>query len=209
MEGPSADSVEKHEPASDDRLKTRVGIGILRIEIGNDPRVLAVAQPVVVIDPHIAKGFEYLRHHRRNRGGVCRHLDRVGGAQWQATCKRNGARCRESEGEVPSIGKLTHEKDLPCNACRHRGLLRVRLSYCEEVSQPRFFMIIPDKFSACPTVATPPSTAVKVPTISGALRRFTASPIKSILVIKNPLSWVPLIASPYLCRVGDSATAAD
>jgi hypothetical protein len=110
MEGPSADSVEKHEPASDDRLKTRVGIGIFRIEIGNDPRVLAVAQPVVVIDPHIAKGFEYLRHHRRNRGGVCRHLDRVGGAQWQATCKRNGARCRESEGEVPSIGKLPMKK---------------------------------------------------------------------------------------------------
>src|SRR5205823_8827261 len=33
-----------------DRLKSRVGIGILRIEISGDSRVPAVAQPVVIVD---------------------------------------------------------------------------------------------------------------------------------------------------------------
>ena len=52
-----------------DRLKSRVGVGILCIEIRDDARVLAVAQPVVIIDAHTAECFERLRHDRRNRGG--------------------------------------------------------------------------------------------------------------------------------------------
>src|SRR5262249_37578216 len=87
----------------------RVGIGILRIEIRDDARILAVAQPVVIIDAHTVEGFEHLRHHRRNR--VCRRL-RVSGTQWQAARKRNCARSRETEGEAPSSG-LTHENDPP------------------------------------------------------------------------------------------------
>src|SRR6516165_11211508 len=37
-----------------DGLKLRVGIGVLRIEIRDDARVLAIAQPVVVIDAYTA-----------------------------------------------------------------------------------------------------------------------------------------------------------
>src|SRR5262249_48422176 len=53
----------------------RVGIGILGVQIGDDPRVLAVAQPVVVIDPHTAKCCERLRHHRRSQRARARHID--------------------------------------------------------------------------------------------------------------------------------------
>src|SRR5690349_16921475 len=59
-----------------DPLKSRVGIAILRIEISDDSRVLAVAQPVVIIDAHTAECWEPLRHDRRDWGGVCSPLDR-------------------------------------------------------------------------------------------------------------------------------------
>src|SRR6516165_6664237 len=40
-----------------DRLKSRVGIGILRIEIRDNVRVVAIAQPVVIIDAYTAECF--------------------------------------------------------------------------------------------------------------------------------------------------------
>src|SRR6266566_8647404 len=54
------------------RLKSRVGIGILRIEIRDDARVPAVAQPIVIIDAHTAECCERLRYDRRNRDGAYR-----------------------------------------------------------------------------------------------------------------------------------------
>ena len=40
-----------------DRFKSRVGIGILRIEIRENARVFAIAQPVVVIDAYAAERY--------------------------------------------------------------------------------------------------------------------------------------------------------
>src|SRR5262249_61106414 len=59
------------------RLKSRVGIGILRVEIRDDSRVPAVAQPVVIIDANIAEWFDRLRHDRRHWPVPCRCLHRV------------------------------------------------------------------------------------------------------------------------------------
>ena len=98
-----------------DRPKPRVGIGILRCEIGDHPRVFAVAQPVVIIDAHTAELLKHLRLDRRNRG-VARgqRLGRVGWSEreWQSACERNGAGSRETKCEIPSSGKPMHAHDL-------------------------------------------------------------------------------------------------
>src|SRR6516225_2831781 len=78
------------------RLKSRVGIGILRIEIRDDSRVPAAAQPVVIVDAYIAERCEPLRHDRRGRGSVCRHLHRFSLSKWQSAGERNRG-SRETE----------------------------------------------------------------------------------------------------------------
>src|SRR6516164_847292 len=81
-----------------DWLKSRVGIGILRIEIRDDPRVLAIAQPVIVIAAHTAECFERLRYDRCNRDSAyC--SNRVGRTEWQSACERNCSRSRKAECE--------------------------------------------------------------------------------------------------------------
>src|SRR6516164_1878171 len=93
-----------------DGLKSRVGIGILGIEIRDDARVLAIAQPVVIIDAHTAKRFERLRNDRRNRNGAYRRFNRVSRTESQSACERNCSRSREAKRKKPSSGKPAHEK---------------------------------------------------------------------------------------------------
>src|SRR6516164_3194576 len=121
-----------------DWLKSRVGIAILRVEIRDDARVLAVAQPVVIIDTHTAECFDRPRHDRRNWRVTRRCLDRIGGAQWQAACKRNCARSRETEGKAPSSGKLTHENNLPSVPSVHANIGPMRRLAGALWAQPRF-----------------------------------------------------------------------
>src|SRR6516225_7727608 len=79
-----------------DGLKARVGIGILRIEIRDDARVLAIAQPVVIVGAHTAECFERLRYDRCNRDSAyC--SNRVGRTEWQSACERNCSRSRKAE----------------------------------------------------------------------------------------------------------------
>src|SRR6516165_4205959 len=91
-----------------DGFKSRVGIGILCIEIRDDARVLAIAQPVVVIDAYAAKRFERLRNDRRNRDGPYRRFNRVGRTESQSACERNCSRSREAKREKPTSGKPAH-----------------------------------------------------------------------------------------------------
>src|SRR6516164_11013550 len=81
-----------------DGLKLRVGIGVLRIEIRDDARVLAIAQPVVIVGAHTAECFERLRYDRCNRDSAyC--SNRVGRTEWQSACERNCSRSRKAECE--------------------------------------------------------------------------------------------------------------
>src|SRR6516164_5268132 len=90
-----------------DGFKSRVGIGVLRIEIRNDTRVLAIAEPVVVIDAYTAECFECLRYDRCNRDSAyC--SNRVGRTEWQSACERNCSRGREAKREKPSSGNPAH-----------------------------------------------------------------------------------------------------
>src|SRR4029077_7756011 len=95
-----------------DRLKSRVGVGILRIEIRDDARVLAVAQPVVIIDAHTAECLERLRYDRRNRDGAYRRFNCVDRTEWQSACERNCG-SRKSECEMPSCERPPHENPPP------------------------------------------------------------------------------------------------
>src|SRR5690348_1397148 len=106
-----------------DRLKSRVGIGILRIEIRDDARVLAVAQPVVIIDAHTAECLERLRYDRRNRDGAYRPSNRVGRTEWQSARERNCSGSREAKREKPSSRKPAHENFEP-QAAASRGRMR-------------------------------------------------------------------------------------
>ena len=91
-----------------DGLKLRVGIGVLRIEIRNDPRILAIAQPVVVIDAYTAERFERLRYDRRYRDGAGRRFNRVGRTISQSACERDCSSSRKAKREKPSSGKPAH-----------------------------------------------------------------------------------------------------
>src|SRR6516165_5923648 len=91
-----------------DAFKSRLGIGVLRIEIRNDARVLAIAEPIVVIDAYAAKRFERLRNDRRNRDCAYRRFNRVGRTESQSACERNCSRSREAKREKPSGGKPAH-----------------------------------------------------------------------------------------------------
>jgi len=91
-----------------DRLKSRVGIGILRIEIRDNMRVVAIAQPVVIIDAYTAECFECLWYDRRNRRAAPRSLDCVGQAEWQSVCERNPADSRETKRQAPSSEMPAH-----------------------------------------------------------------------------------------------------
>src|SRR6516164_1082564 len=93
-----------------DGLKSRVGIGILGIEIRDDARVLAIAQPVVVIDAYTAERFERLRYDRRYRDGAGRRFNRVGRTISQSACERDCSRSRKAKREKPSGRKPAHEK---------------------------------------------------------------------------------------------------
>src|SRR5215470_8665924 len=95
-----------------DRLKTCLGIGIFRIEISDDARVLVVAQPIVIIDAHTAECREPLWHDGRNWGSVCRRLHRVGLAKWQPAGERNRA-SRKTECEMPSSEQPRHKNESP------------------------------------------------------------------------------------------------
>src|SRR6516162_845967 len=92
-----------------DGFKSRVRIVIFRIEIRDDARALAIAQPVVVIDAYTAKRFERLRYNRCDRGGVSRRFKRVVRTESQSACERNRSRSREAKREKPSSGKPAHE----------------------------------------------------------------------------------------------------
>src|SRR4029077_20119387 len=105
-----------------DRLKSRVGVGILRIEIRDDARVLAVAQPVVIIDADTAECLERLRYDRRNRDGAYRACNRVGRTKSQPACERNCSGSREAKREKPSSRKPAHENQTPGG--RNRGRMR-------------------------------------------------------------------------------------
>jgi hypothetical protein len=59
-------------------LVESVGIGILRVEIRDNARVVAIAQSVVIIDAHTAECIECLRYDRRNRDYAYRRRNRVG-----------------------------------------------------------------------------------------------------------------------------------
>src|SRR6516225_8309812 len=87
-----------------DGFKSRVGIGILRIEIRDDARVFAIAQPVVVIDAYAAERFERLRHDRRNRDGAYSCPNRLGRIESESACERDCSRGREAKREKPSSG---------------------------------------------------------------------------------------------------------
>ncbi len=50
-----------------DRLETRIGVVVLRVKIGNDPRIAAIAQPIIVVDALAAEGLECRARHRGNR----------------------------------------------------------------------------------------------------------------------------------------------
>src|SRR6516165_5196040 len=93
-----------------DGLKLRVGIGVLRIEIRDDARVLAIAQPVVVIDAYSAKRFERLRNDRRNRDCAYRRFNRAGRTISQSACERDCSSSRKAKREKPSSGKPAHGK---------------------------------------------------------------------------------------------------
>src|SRR6516164_4366927 len=101
------------------RLKARIGVGILCIEIRYDSRVLGIAQPVVVIDAYTAKRSEPLRFDRRNRDGAYRRFNRVGRTESQAACERDCSRSREAKREKPSSGKPAHPR-----AASNRGRMR-------------------------------------------------------------------------------------
>jgi len=104
-----------------DGLKLRVGIGVLRIEIRDDARVLAIAQPVVVIDAYAAKRFERLRNDRRNRDGAYRRLNRVGRTESESACQRNRSGSHEAKREKPSSGNPAHRYP---RAAANRGRMR-------------------------------------------------------------------------------------
>src|SRR6516162_11126557 len=72
-----------------DGLKPRADVGVLRIEIREDSGILAIAQPVVVVDTYTAERFERLRYDRRNRDGAYRCSNRVGRTESQSACERN------------------------------------------------------------------------------------------------------------------------
>jgi len=92
-----------------DWLKARVGIGILGIKISDNARVVAIAQPVVIIDAHTTECFECLRYDRRNRDAAHRWLNRVGRIESQPACQRNYSGSRETKCEKPSSGKPAHQ----------------------------------------------------------------------------------------------------
>src|SRR5262249_17259819 len=89
-----------------------VSIGILRIEISDDARVPAVAQPIVVIDAHTVERFGPFRHDRRSWRGVCRRLDSSSLTKWQPAGERN-CDSRENEMEMPSSQEPTHKTSRP------------------------------------------------------------------------------------------------
>src|SRR6516162_1976247 len=104
-----------------DGFKSRVGIGILCIEIRDDARVLAIAQPVVIIDTCTAKRFERLRNDRRNRDSAYCRFNRVGRTESQSACERHCSRSRKAKREKPSSGKPAHRNfDTPRAPARGR-----------------------------------------------------------------------------------------
>jgi hypothetical protein len=107
-----------------DRLESRVGIGILRIEIRNNARIVAVAQPVIIIDTQTAECFECVRYDRRNRGDLYRRLNRVGRIESQSACERNCSGSREAKREKPSSGKPAHRNFDPSQGAPARGRMR-------------------------------------------------------------------------------------
>src|SRR6516165_7988758 len=102
-----------------DGFKSRVGIGVLHIEIRNDARIFAIAQPVIVVDAYTAERFERLRYNRRNRDGAYRCSNRVGRTESQSACERNRSRSREAKREKPSSRKPAHPR-----AASNRGRMR-------------------------------------------------------------------------------------
>jgi len=72
-------------------------------------RVVAVAQPVVIIDAHTAECLESLRYDRRNRDGAYRRFSRIGRTEWQSACERRCSSSREAKREKPSSGRPAHE----------------------------------------------------------------------------------------------------
>src|SRR5262249_59407203 len=81
---------------------------------------------------------ERRRHDRRNRRVVCRRLERVGSAKWQAPCNGNRACSRETEGKAPSSGKLTHENNLPSVPSVYANIGPMRRLAGALLAQPRF-----------------------------------------------------------------------
>ena len=54
-------------------LGRRVRIGVLGLEVGDDVRVVALAQPVVVVDARVAEGAQFMRATIGDRGRGRRH----------------------------------------------------------------------------------------------------------------------------------------
>jgi hypothetical protein len=85
-----------------DWFKARIGIGVLCLKISDDPRVFAVAQPVVIIDAHAAEFFESLWHNRRHRCSWRARHCRLRRTERQPARKRNSASGGETQRETPS-----------------------------------------------------------------------------------------------------------
>ena len=81
----------------------------IEYDLRDDARVLAIAQPVVVIDAYAAKRFERLRNDRRNRDGPYLRFNRAGRTISQSACERDCSRSRKAKREKPSSGKPAHE----------------------------------------------------------------------------------------------------
>src|SRR6516225_333147 len=107
-----------------DGFKSRASIGILRIEIRDDARVLAIAQPVVVIEARTAECFECLRYDRRNRNGAYRRFNRAGRTEAQSACEGHCSRSRKAKREKSSSGKPAHPETSTPQEAPARGRIR-------------------------------------------------------------------------------------
>ena len=91
-----------------DRFEARVGIGVLRLKIGNHARIVAVAEPIVFVDPLAAERRERPPPRRRHgrceqrRLGLSRHRGRPSPGE------RNRRETGKTGREFSSCGNPVH-----------------------------------------------------------------------------------------------------